>query len=121
MSSQDDFESRAKALFDDSVDGLDGATRSRLNRGRQRALAELGSNAVSFGRWTRWAPVTGVAAAAAVAVVLWNVNPAPGPGAQIPVYDFELLMNDDSLEMLQDLEFYSWMDIDGAPADGNLG
>jgi hypothetical protein len=30
-------------------------------------------------------------------------------------------MNDDSLEMLQDLEFSSWMDIDGAPADGNLG
>ena len=36
----DAFANKAKTLFDQSVDGLDGETRSRLNRGRQEALAE---------------------------------------------------------------------------------
>ena len=40
--SEDDlFAQQAKALFDQSVDGLDGQTQSRLNRSRQAALAEL--------------------------------------------------------------------------------
>ena len=28
--------------------------------------------------------------------------------------DFELLMAEDAFDMLQDLEFYSWVDIDAA-------
>ena len=36
-----DFANQAKALFDDSVERLDGATLSRLNQGRHKALEEL--------------------------------------------------------------------------------
>ena len=35
------IEDRAKTLFDDSVEGLDAATLSRLNQGRHEALEEL--------------------------------------------------------------------------------
>ena len=56
-------ESKAKELFDDSVDRLDAATLSRLNQGRHAALDVLqGSQPV--GLWGRWVPATGVAAAA---------------------------------------------------------
>lgn len=106
------FARRAKALFEESVDELDGATRSRLNQGRQAALAELAAGAATFGRWTQWVPATGVAAAAVVAVVLWNGNAPVESLAPATASDFELLLNEDSFDMLQDLEFYSWLDID---------
>ena len=111
---------QAKALFDGSVDGLDAATLSRLNQGRHRALAELRRPAIAT--WGRWAPAAGVAAAAVVAVVMINGNvgepPVSGP---VTASDFEMLLEADSLEMLEDLEFYSLLDAVDAEADGNVG
>ncbi len=104
------FAEKAKQLFDESVAGLDGQTRSRLNRGRQAALDTL-----KTGRpvWVQWAPAAGVAAAAVVAVVLWTGNP---PGDELTpeasAADFEILLTEDSVEMLEELEFYSWIDLD---------
>ncbi len=31
--------------------------------------------------------------------------------------DMEILLTEDSLEMLEDLEFYSWIDLDGETTD----
>ena len=111
---------QAKALFDGSVDGLDAATLSRLNQGRHRALEELRRPAIAT--WGRWAPAAGVAAAAVVAVVMINGNvgepPVSGP---VTASDFEMLLEADSLEMLEDLEFYSLLDAVDAEADGNVG
>ena len=110
------FIQKARAIFDDSVDSLDGEAQSRLNRSRQAALAELDSGTVSLGRWTQWAPAAGAAAVAVVAVVMLNGNPSVeqviSQTATQPASDFELLMAEDSFDMLQDLEFYSWIDID---------
>jgi len=104
------FAEKAKQLFDESVEGLDGQTRSRLNRGRQVALDEL-----KTGRpvWVQWAPAAGVAAAAVVAVVLWTGNPPVDDlTPESSAVDFEILLTEDSFEMLGDLEFYSWIDLD---------
>jgi len=108
------FASRTKTLFDESVQGLDAATRSRLTQSRHRALDEIASGA-GVGRWNlgQWAPLTGVAAAAVFAVVLWRGDPqvdvlVPPTSAA----DFEILLDQETFEILQDLEFYSWMDID---------
>ena len=112
-SNKDDVLARkAKALFDESANGLDANTQSRLNRARQAALAAHDKSLVSIGRWSQGVPATGVAAAAVVAVVLLNGNPAVDIDTSIPVSDFELMMNEESFDMLQDLEFYSWIDID---------
>jgi hypothetical protein len=116
-SAKDDlFIEKAGTLFKESADSLDGQAQSRLNRSRQAALAELDSGAVAVNRWTQWAPAAGAAAVAVVAVVMMSSNPRMeptiSPGAAQPVGDFELLMADDSFDMLQDLEFYSWIDID---------
>lgn len=116
---EDLFVQNAKAMFDESVDSLDGQAQSRLNRSRQAALAEIDSGTIRLGRWTRWAPAAGaVAVAAVVAVVFLSGDPEIGqvvnPDASQPVGDFELLLAEDNFDMLQDLEFYSWIDIDAA-------
>ena len=117
----EDLARQSKELFDDSVEQLDAATLSRLNRGRQEALAEL-ERSSPVGQWARWVPATGVAAAALVAVVVWQgipvEDPLPSTG---PVTDFEILIGEDSLEMLEDLEFYSWIEPSDLQTNGNVG
>ncbi|MFQ5608816.1 MAG: hypothetical protein ACE5F8_00935 [Woeseiaceae bacterium] len=114
------FAESAKALFDDSVERLDAATLSKLNQGRQAALGEL-SNASPARQWVRWAPVTGAAAAVLVAVMVLR-GPAVNPLDPVAdVTDFEILIEGDSLEMLEDLEFYSWIDVAVLDDADNVG
>lgn len=106
------FVENAKAHFDDSVDRLDAAALSKLNRGRQAALAAASSSGSAV-RWQRWMPATGVAAAAVIVVVMLQ-GPAVDNGfigSQPTAADFEILIGDDSLEMIEELEFYSWIDL----------
>lgn len=114
------FVEQAKRQFDASVDGLDAATRSKLNRGRQEALAELGRGGI---RWLEWSPAAGLAAAAVLAVVLWTGNEPVSELAPDSVADIEILLTEDSLEMLENLEFYSWIDLDEQTdtPGGNVG
>jgi hypothetical protein len=111
----------AKELFDESVDSLNAATLSRLNKGRHEALAEL-QNGTSARQWARWVPATGMAAAALVAVMLMR---GPGdvtlPEVPVTVSDFEILLDDQNLEMLEDLEFYSWLDTSDLAGSGDVG
>ena len=103
------FGTKAKAAFDASVDGLDAATLSRLNRSRHEALAELEH---PKRQWSSWMPATGVAAAVLLAVFLLQ-SPSAVKDVAVPtsVTDMEILLGEDSIEMLEDLEFYSWIDI----------
>ena len=114
------FASKAKELFDESVQGLDAEAQSRLNRARHAALAHAGSG-VSHSQWLRWAPATSVAAAAVVAVVVLTGRP-PIDELTPPatVSDFEILLDQESFEMLEELEFYSWIDLE-VEGNGNVG
>jgi len=104
------FADKAKDRFDKSVDGLDGAALSRLNQGRHAALAELDTGRRRF---MQWVPAAGVAATAVLAFVLWNGAPQIEALASPAVAsDMEILLTEDSFEMLQDLEFYSWIDLE---------
>lgn len=125
MNTPDDdkrFEESAKAVFDDSVERLDAATLSKLNQGRQAALAEMAS-AQPTAQWSRWMPATGVAAAALVAIVVLRGPTTVDPldGSSPTVTDFEILMGDDALDMIEDLEFYSWVDVAEFEATENAG
>lgn len=117
----DEFGRRAGALLREGEDTLDGATASRLNRARQAALG-----ARSAGRWAGggWVPALSAAAVGALAVGLWlareNGPPAPSlppAGAAESAADLELLLAGDNLEMLEDLEFYTWLDADRSDAE----
>ncbi|MBS0558164.1 MAG: hypothetical protein JSR27_12190 [Proteobacteria bacterium] len=112
---------RAKALLDESVHGLDAATLSRLNRARQAALAQRG--APRRPGWA-WMPA-GLATACALllAVGVWQARmphtatPTATPpstaatqGASMNAADLDMIASDDNLEMMQDLDFYAWLD-----------
>ena len=96
----------------------------RLNRARQAALEQLPRRR----RAAHWlAPALSTAAVGALAVGLW-LNPGTDRDVPVPVLnasadltaaDLELLLTDDSLEMLEDLEFYAWLDADRS--DDELG
>jgi hypothetical protein len=102
---------RARQLFDESVQKLDAETLSRLNRGRQHALAEASRGGAGV-VWHRWAPVAAAVTAAAAIFIVWG----PGNGVdELPPAlgsDVEILLAEEELELLEDLEFYRWMALD---------
>jgi len=104
------FAERARALFDDSVASLDGETRSQLNRRRHEALEVAAGRRFALRPMT-WLPATGAAAAVLVAVFLIGEEAPVGPGMPAPAADIEILLEGDDLEMLGELEFYSWIDL----------
>jgi hypothetical protein len=113
---------KAKELFDESVRELDGETMLRLNRARHRALAQLRPGARPA-QWLQWTTAAGIAVAAIVAVVMLDRGP-PVEELMTPasVGDFEILLNQDSFEMLEELEFYSWIDFEAElESNGNVG
>lgn len=115
----EDFANQAKGVFDDSVDRLDAAALSRLNQSRHAALEGL-ATAEGKANWLRWAPAGGVAAIALVTVMVMR-----GPELEtIPgevVSDFDILLEGESLDMYEELEFYSWMDDADLDGSGNVG
>lgn len=108
---------RAKELFDESVERLDAATLSRLNRGRCAALVEASRPGW---QWSGWLPATGIAAAVLLAVIMLR-----GPGSadviDAPAVDFDILLSEASIDMLEELEFYSWLDTQDLNAGSDVG
>jgi len=64
----------------------------------------------------------GVAAAAAIVVVgVWQSDGTPSEGAPATAEqfeDFELLLDDGDLEMIEDLEFFAWLATEDLEAAG---
>jgi len=101
---------QAKAVLDQSVEGLDAATASRLNQARHAALARRPAR-------QHWFLPAGLASACVLmlAVFTWHAwRPMTSDDAIFPKAatsgDIELVSSDDSLEFYQDLEFYAWLD-----------
>jgi len=116
----DAFETRSRALFQDSVDGLDMRIRSRLTQARNAALeaASPRRRPWLFG-WKMWAPAAGVTAAAILGVGLWIGSPIGHQAATVAesnLEDLDLVAatdegSADAMEMLQDdIDFYDWAD-----------
>ncbi len=114
----DSFEERSRALFNDSVDGLDFALRSRLTQARSAAIeAASAKRRPWFTRVGVLAPA-GMSAAAVLGAVLWLGSPLAhhavtvNNDGQPNLEDLELVASDsDAMDMLQDdVEFYDWAD-----------
>ena len=118
------LENRSRALFEDSVAGLDMPTRSRLTQARHAALAAAGASARRpwLMRTPLWASAAGVTAAAVLGVALWFGGPLSRHG-QMPAADVQSKFEDldiiaasdessgDAMDMLQDdIDFYAWAD-----------
>jgi hypothetical protein len=120
---RDAFETRTRALFQDSVDNLDFAMRSRLTQARHAAIEAAGRRAWYL-RWTIWTPAVGVTAAAVLGVALWVGAPlgqhATVADGQSNFEDLELVASSegsgDTMEMLQDdIDFYDFADKAASP------
>ena len=122
---KDSWAGRARTLLDESAEGLDAATLSRLNRARQAALAQARPRATH-----RWFLPAGLASACVLllAVAAWHAQ-VPSGAARLPELpftasassagsDIDLVSSDDSLELYQDLEFYAWLDAQDQGSDG---
>jgi len=114
------FEERTRALFKDSVDGLDFALRSRLTQARNAALEAAAAKRPSWFLRKGFLTPAGVTAAAILGAFLWLGSPL-GPHAVTVVNDQSLEDLDilasseegtgDAIDMLQDdIEFYDWAD-----------
>lgn len=113
------LEQRTKALLDESVDRLDARTRSKLTQARHAALAELQQSRGTLA-WRRLAPAAALVAIAVVMIVAIPVGERSAPGsAALLLEDFELMADAENLELMQDVEFYAWLD--SAPDLGDSG
>lgn len=112
------FEERSRALFLDSVDGLDFALRSRLTQARNVALDAATRRPSWFFRFGVLAPA-GVTAAAVLGAFLWLGSPLGQHAVTVAndrsnLEDLELVASTDegsgdAMDMLQDdIEFYDW-------------
>jgi hypothetical protein len=119
--SQQAFEERSRALFHDSVEGMDYAMRSRLTQARAAALESAAAGPRPwFSRMGRWTPAAGMTAAALLGAFLWLGSPLGQHAgtladAQTNLEDLDMVAssdgNADALDMLQDdIEFYDWAD-----------
>jgi hypothetical protein len=118
----DSFEVRSRALFQDSVEGLDFAMRSRLTQARNAALeAATAARRPWLFRTRVWTPAAGVTAAAVLGVFLWLGSPMGEHAVTVAdgqpnLEDLDIVAasdegSGDTLDMLQDdIEFYDWAD-----------
>ena len=117
----DSFEERSRVLFNDSVDGVDFAVRSRLTQARNAAIeAASARRRPWFSRVGVLAPA-GMTAAAVLGAVLWLGSPlgqhaVTVADGQTNLEDLEIVASSDevgadAMDMLQDdIEFYDWAD-----------
>ena len=118
---QDSFEERSRALFHDSVDGIDFALRSRLTQARAAAIeaAAVGRRPWFF-RLGVLTPAAGVTAAAVLGAFLWLGSPLGQHAVTVAdgsnLEDLEIVASSedgagDAIDMLQDdIDFYDWAD-----------
>jgi hypothetical protein len=111
-----EFERGTRELLNDSADGLDGHVRSRLTQARFAAVQEARKQRMPL-FWRGWVPVGAAAGAAALGILLWTGSgKTPHAPATTPLDDVDLMTADDSLEMIEELEFYAWLPQDDVNA-----
>lgn len=118
-----DFERRAHALLEESVQRVGGHARSHLNQARQAAIAEAARRSrwrvpLRAVEWIRprpsWMPATGALAAAVLAAfVLWPHSPQGYPAVEVShttAEDLDLLADREGMDLMQggDGQFYEW-------------
>lgn len=115
-----DWTERAKYLLDDSARDLDAAALSRLNRARQAALEQRAPRHRAAGIFLP----AGLAGACALllAIGVWHGRRVPttisvrtpatasANGNAVNAGDLDMIASGENMEMMQDLDFYAWLD-----------
>lgn len=123
------FVERSRALLLESTERLDARTRSRLTRARHAALEHMQSTrpqGLPMGGWL--APAGGLAAVV-IAALVWVGMPTsvpvsrsvavPAEAGSAAFDDLALMADAESLELAEEIEFYSWLEAEAdLPAAG---
>ena len=115
--SDDELLARVREQLDQSVASLDGETRSRLTAARHRAIE---GNRSGYRRWLQ-AGGFALASLLLIALTVPLILPSEGP-LEIPValfessQDLELVSTVEDLELLEELDFYYWLEEGGQDA-----
>ncbi len=98
---------RVRDALDEDVRSIELPIRRRLAQARATALARRPVRAP----WLM--PAAGFATAASVLVLLLNVT--HGPAGDFDTHDvlFDTTLAENELELIEDLEFYRWLDANG--------
>lgn len=114
------LERRAQELLRASADELNGHIRSRLAQARSAAVDEARTAGHGFA-WRTWIPAGASAGLAALALFFWSGGPQAPQAPTLAVHgsldDLDIMVTNESFELLEDLEFYEWVaatDADGA-------
>ncbi len=105
-------------LLDRSVEQIDQDTLTALSQARAQAVQvarDVGQKSGHLSsrpsKWQGWLWPTGglaTAIAIALAVIMLN-NVSVSPGGELGASEFEILASHDTLEVIEDLEFYQWL------------
>lgn len=111
---QNDFLNQVREVLDESTASMDAQTASRLNRARQRAL-DLGLKPRSRWVWPSLALATAASLTLALSLAVHMPDTAPLPAATAAraadlSQDLELLAGSEDLELIENLEFYAWLE-----------
>ena len=104
------FEKDARANYDRAVSGIDPKVSAELAAARRRAVIQGSPPSL-----VRWVLPAGAAAAIAAGLIIGLPDADPEHPALVAtdaVEDIELLLADESLEMIEDLDFYLWLDVE---------
>ena len=88
-----------------SVESIDAETRSRLTRIRRQTLARAGTR--KFSSYTL--PAAALATACLVLTIVLTL-PRQQPVQNEMLDDLDLITASESLELIEDLEFYEWLE-----------
>lgn len=104
------FVRQLKTMLDDGNARLDARVRSRLTQARYAALAQADARP---NLWLRqWAPAAGIAAAAVLTVLAWPTARQEQQPPDEALNDLEIVLAGENLDMLENLDFYEWVDAD---------
>lgn len=104
---------QVRAQLDADARDLDAATASRLNRVRQHALDGGLGQRRSRGTWFPYALAASMAAVLALTLTLRAPEQTLPPAAVTAaptVDDLDLLAGTEELELIENLEFYAWLE-----------
>jgi len=101
----------AKTALDQKTEGLSSDTQHRLRLAREQALAQTGKSFWSDCLSWKWLSGAGAGVALASVIVFMVVpNLQSNPNSLSPLDDLDLLTAEVDMDLMDDLEFYQWLD-----------
>lgn len=108
---QDKWLTEIKNELEQSTDTLDASVQSRLYAARRRALASYkGSQEWSYRRWPIWTSAVAATAVLSLSVLFWQQSGNQAVLPELAAGDMELITNSEEFALLDELEFYQWLE-----------